>query len=108
MKSNFFFFQDTLIDSCNIPLLSKSLISPLSADSTMDSQLVPQSVDVASLDHLNPDISKHIMGPFTGGGGNIDVSPSISTFDSFDYDIGETNTASLLQVGTDLLGTLLD
>jgi len=105
------------MNSRNVPtLLSKNLTSPLSVN--VDNQMVPQCASksnaISSLpDHLSPDTRKHLIGPFTGGGGSDGggttpiVSPTTSamaSFDSFDYD----ESARLLQVGPDLLGGLLD
>lgn len=105
------------MNSRNVPtLLSKNLTSPLSVN--VDTQMVPQCVNrinaISSLpDHLSPDTRKHLIGSFTGGGNNGGgttpiVSPTSAmtsiAFDSFDYD----ESASLLQMGPDLLGGLLD
>lgn len=104
------------MNSRNVPtLLSRNLTTPLSVN-VDNNQLVPQRANannVISLpDHLSPDTRKHLIGPFTGdtgGGGTTPiVSPTTSTiaaFDGFDYD---ESAAGLLQVGPDLLGSLLD
>lgn len=97
-------------------LLSKNLTIPLSVN--VDNQIVPQCANMDNIvslpDHLSPDTRKHLIGPFTGGGDDGGgttpiISPTTSTmtsFDSFDYD---ASTASLLQIGPDLLlGGLLD
>ncbi|XP_019887026.1 hypoxia-inducible factor 1-alpha isoform X1 [Ooceraea biroi] len=102
--------DDPLMNSRNVPTLSsRNLTSPLSVN--VDNQMVPQCAsknNVTSLpDHLSPDTRKHLIGPFTGGGTTPIVSPTTSvmaSFDSFDYD----ESAGLLQVGSDLLGSLLD
>lgn len=111
------FFKDPLMNSRNIlTMLSRSLTTPLSVN--VDNQIVPHCVNpnVTSLpDHLSPDTRKHLIGPFTGGGGSGGrdggttpiVSPTTSamaSFDGFDYD----GSAGLLQMGSDLLGGLLD
>lgn len=101
------------MDSRNVPtcLLSRNLTSPLSVN--VDNQTVPQCTDVnsvISLDQLSPDTRGHLSGPFTGGGGGSSiVSPTTCamSFDNFDYDVSES-AACLLQVGSDLLGSLLD
>lgn len=103
------------MNSRNVPtLLSRNLTTPLSVN--VDNQMVPHCVnaDVTSLpDHLSPDTRKHLIGPFTGGDGVGDdsttpiVSPTTSamtSFDGFDYD----GSTGLLQMGSDLLGGLLD
>lgn len=99
-------------------LLSRNLTTPLSVN--VDNQMIPQCANadnVVSLpDHLSPDTRKHLIGPFTGGGGDgggttvspTTISPTTSamvSFDGFDYD---GSAASLLQIGPDLLGGLLD
>lgn len=99
------------MNSRNVPtLLSKNLTTPLSVN--VDNQMVPHcgNVDVISLpDHLSPDTRKHLIGPFTGVGGNGSppiISPTTSamvSFDGFDYD----GSTGLLEVGPDLLGNLL-
>ncbi|XP_012535066.1 protein similar isoform X2 [Monomorium pharaonis] len=111
--------DDSLMNSRNVPtLLSRNLTTPLSVN--VDNQMVPHcaNVNVTSLpDHLSPDTRKHLIGPFTDGGGgsngngNGSTTPIISpmtsamaSFDTFDYD----GSVSLLQMGSDLLGGLLD
>jgi len=101
------------MNSRNVPTLLSRNLSPLSIN--VDNQMVPHCVNanVISLpDHLSPDTRKHLIGPFTGGGGSTTpiVSPTTSTmasFDGFDYD-GSTGLLQVIQVGSDLLGGLLD
>lgn len=106
-----FSFQDPLINSRNVPtLLSKSLTTPLTVN--VDNQMVPQSTNVRNVlslpDHLSPDTRKHLIGLFTGGGGGGGTTPIVSptsvvNFDSLDY-----GGSDLLQIGSDLLGGVLD
>ena len=96
------------MSSCDMSTVLSSNLTPLSIN--VDNQIVPHcaNTDVISLpDHLSPDTRKHLIGPFTGGGdeGTPIVSPTTS-FDSFDW-IRDGSTG-LLQVGSDLLGGLLD
>ncbi|XP_071573647.1 uncharacterized protein Sima [Temnothorax nylanderi] len=104
--------DDPLINSRNVPtLLPRNLTTPLSVN--VDNQMVPHcgNADVISLpDHLSPDTRKHLIGPFTGGGGDGSTTPIVSpttsamvSFDGFDYDA----SAGLLEVGPDVLGNLL-
>ncbi|XP_029661512.1 uncharacterized protein LOC115234518 isoform X2 [Formica exsecta] len=108
--------DDPLMNSRNVPiLLSRNLTTPLSIN--VDNQIIPQCLNADNIvslpDHLSPDTRKHLIGPFTGGGGDGGgttpiISPTTSamaSFDGFDYD---GSTANLLQIGPDLLGGLLD
>lgn len=101
------------MSSCNMSTVLSSNLTPLSIN--VDNQIVPHCVntDVISLsDHLSPDIRKHLIGPFTGGGGDGStpiVSPTTSALASFDsFDWIRDGSTGLLQVGSDLLGGLLD
>ncbi|XP_029171939.1 hypoxia-inducible factor 1-alpha-like isoform X2 [Nylanderia fulva] len=110
--------DDPLMNSRVMPIvLSRNLTTPLSVN--VDNQLIPQCANADNIvslpDHLSPDTRKHLIGPFTGGGGDgggsttpTTISPTTSamvSFDGFDYD---GSAASLLQIGPDLLGGLLD
>ncbi|XP_050444881.1 uncharacterized protein LOC126848222 isoform X2 [Cataglyphis hispanica] len=107
--------DDPLMNSRSMPiLLSKNLTTPLSIN--VDNQIIPQCLNadntISLPDHLSPDTRKHLIGPFTGGGGDgggttpiISPTTSAMAFDGFDYD---GSAANLLQIGPDLLGGLLD
>ncbi|KAL6444882.1 hypothetical protein ACFW04_002123 [Cataglyphis niger] len=107
--------DDPLMNSRSMPiLLSKNLTTPLSIN--VENQMIPQCLNadntISLPDHLSPDTRKHLIGPFTGGGGDgggttpiISPTTSAMTFDGFDYD---GSAANLLQIGPDLLGGLLD
>ncbi|KYQ50321.1 Hypoxia-inducible factor 1-alpha [Trachymyrmex zeteki] len=113
--------MNLLVSGCDDPLMSSrdmstvlsSNLTPLSIN--VDNQIVPHcaNTDVISLpDHLSPDTRKHLIGPFTGGGGDGGtpiVSPTTSAMASFDsFDWIRDGSTGLLQVGSDLLGGLLD
>ncbi|XP_012057137.1 PREDICTED: uncharacterized protein LOC105620242 [Atta cephalotes] len=105
--------DDPLMSSCNMSTVLSSNLTPLSIN--VDNQIVPHcaNTDVISLpDHLSPDTRKHLIGPFTGGGGDGNtpiVSPTTSALASFDsFDWIRDGSTGLLQVGSDLLGGLLD
>ncbi|XP_011696892.1 PREDICTED: uncharacterized protein LOC105455341 [Wasmannia auropunctata] len=109
--------DDPLMNSRNVPTQLSRNLSPLSIN--VDNQMVPHcaNTDIISLpDHLSPDTRKHLIGPFTGGGGGGEnggttpiVSPTTSAMASFDgFDWIRDGSTGLLQVGSDLLGGLLD
>ncbi|XP_018397064.1 PREDICTED: protein similar [Cyphomyrmex costatus] len=105
--------DDSLMSSRDMSTVLSSNLTPLSIN--VENQIVPHctNTDVISLpDHLSPDTRKHLIGPFTGGGGDggtpivSPTTPAMTSFDSFDWI--RDGSSGLLQVGSDLLGGLLD
>ncbi|KAG7204062.1 hypothetical protein KM043_001916 [Ampulex compressa] len=101
--------DEALMDSRSVPtMFPKSSTSALAVN--LDNQMVPRCIDASvAPNRPSPDIGKHLAaGTFLGGGTTlISPSSSIMALDQFDYN-GGAPTSGLLQVHSDLLGTLLD